>query len=347
MTSNPLAPIRHQDRDFFIADIFDNLPVKDDKASMEYPLFSLSIKPDLRDIEYKYNGASVKIQPNSNGLPTIFDKDVLLYCASLLMNEYNKTGVCPPKTVRISCHDFMVATNRAKDGNSYRLLKKSLERLAGALITTSIKTNGREQAAGFHMIDSYRIVESSRVKDRMVRLEIKLSDWFYNSILGKEVLTINKDYFRLKKPTDRRIYELARKHCGKDKSWKIGLDKLHFKTGSTAPERKFRYFINEIIKTQHIPDYKLSMQDDVVTFYSTAPLEAIDTDYVPDKSLIHDLRPDTLMKAKKMVETARLDFYALVEDFVHYNSEKGTDIENLDGLFIGFIKKKTKESPAL
>ena len=347
MPRSLLLDDRHKQQDFFIADIFDSTPFKDDMATMSYPTFTLSIKKDFRDLIYDDGVKSIKIQPNSNGLPTIFDKDVLLYCASLLMAEYNKTGVCPPRTIRISSHDLLVATNRQTNDKGYTLLKNALKRLSGVSITTNIKTNGIEQTEGFGFVDSYRIVKSSRVKDRMVRLEITLSKWLYNSILGKEVLTINRDYFRLRKPLERRIYELARKHCGKDKSWKIGLDKLHFKTGSTAPERKFRYFINEIIKTQHIPDYKLSMQDDVVTFYSTAPLEAIDTDYVPDKSLIHDLRPDTLMKAKKMVETARLDFYALVEDFVHYNSQKETDIENLDGLFIGFIKKKTKESTAL
>ena len=47
----PLLPERHPTRDFFIADIFDNLPVKDDVASMEHPFFTLSTKPDNRVLE--------------------------------------------------------------------------------------------------------------------------------------------------------------------------------------------------------------------------------------------------------------------------------------------------------
>ena len=82
-----LLPDRHPTRDFFVADIFDSLPFKDDMASMSYPIFSLSKKRDLRNLEYQNGDVSITIKPNTDGLPTIFDKDVLLYCGSLLMNE--------------------------------------------------------------------------------------------------------------------------------------------------------------------------------------------------------------------------------------------------------------------
>jgi hypothetical protein len=41
--ANALLPIRHPNRDFFICDIFDSMPgFRDDRASMEHPIFSLS-----------------------------------------------------------------------------------------------------------------------------------------------------------------------------------------------------------------------------------------------------------------------------------------------------------------
>ena len=52
----------------------------------------------------------------------------------------------------------------------------------------------------------------------MIALEIKLSDWFFNAVLADELLSINRDYFRLRKPLERRLYELARKHCGEQSS---------------------------------------------------------------------------------------------------------------------------------
>ncbi len=40
-------PDRHPIQDFFVADILD-WALKDDRHSMEHPMFSLSKKPDLR-----------------------------------------------------------------------------------------------------------------------------------------------------------------------------------------------------------------------------------------------------------------------------------------------------------
>jgi replication initiator protein A len=43
-----------------------------------------------------------------------------------------------------------------------------------------------------------------------------------------------------RKPIERRIYELVRKHCGDSQESRIGLPKLHLKIGTTAPLFKFR-----------------------------------------------------------------------------------------------------------
>ena len=48
----PLLPVRHPNADFFIADIFDSLPVKNDRHTMEHPFFALSTKPEVREVQY-------------------------------------------------------------------------------------------------------------------------------------------------------------------------------------------------------------------------------------------------------------------------------------------------------
>ena len=251
-----LLTLKHGNADLFIADIFDQTPFKNDLASMEHPVFTLAKKPDLREIQYKNGDKEIKISPHFRyGLPTIFDKDLLLYCASLLMSEVNK-GHTPPKTIRISPHDYFISTNRDTSGDSYRLFKKSLERLKGCSITTNIKTNGRYISEGFGVIDAWRVIESCKVKNRMVRIEVVVSDWFYNSIIGREILTINRDYFRLGKATERRLYEIARKHCGNQKQWSISLQNLFMKTGSSGTLRLFKSRFKTIILDNHIPDYK-------------------------------------------------------------------------------------------
>ena len=106
---------KHPNVDFFVADIFDQTPFKDDIASMEHPVFTLATKPDLRTIEYRNGNIEIDINPHFKlGLPTIFDKDLLLYSASLLMLEVN-AGRTPPRTIRISPHDFFISTNRHAD----------------------------------------------------------------------------------------------------------------------------------------------------------------------------------------------------------------------------------------
>src|SRR5260370_34575758 len=87
-TRSNLLPDRHPVRDFFIADILD-WALKDDRHSMEHPMFSLSKKPDKRIRRYEHNGISVTVTPSVLGLATIWDKDILLYCISVLMEGLN------------------------------------------------------------------------------------------------------------------------------------------------------------------------------------------------------------------------------------------------------------------
>lgn len=333
-----LLPDRYPTKDFFIADVFDNLPFKDDIASMEHPMFTLSKKRDLRTLEYKYNDTLISIRPTTDGLPNIFDKDVLLYCASILLGQLNKGNV-PSKTLRISSHDLLVATNRPTSGEGYTLLKKALDRLSGVKIKTNIKTNKRETTERFGLIDRYRIIESSRVKKRMVRLEITLSDWFYNSIVGREVLTINRDYFFLGKALERRLYEIARKHCGKSHEWSIGLGKLKSKTGSTSHLDKFRFFIREIEKEDHLPDYRLHLsKGDIVSFRPRKEFVGIED--------LPSISPDTLEKGRRITEQAGTgwDFGELHSQFSQ-SLLSGFKPEKVDGAFIGFVRKKVHSRP--
>lgn len=77
---------------------------------------------------------------------------------------------------------------------------------------------------------------------------------------------MSRDYFRLRKPVDRRVYELARKHCGEQDEWKISLDLLHKKTGASSHSREFKSMIRELVQNDHLPDYKVSLEDEMVIF---------------------------------------------------------------------------------
>lgn len=342
---------KHPKDDFFIADIFDNTPFKDDLVSMEHPVFTLSLKPDRRTIEYVNGNAKLKVYPSTEGLPTIMDKDFLMYCGSLLISNYNEglksdPNYLPPKTIRVSAHDYFKATQRDDSGNAYKLFAKTLVRLRSCTIETSIRTNGKKQLEGFGLIDKYYVVESCRVKNRMVALEVTLSDWYYNSILGFEMLSINTDYFLLRKPIERRLYEIARKHCGNQKNWSIGLDKLFEKSGSRDTKAKFKAALKKSIKDNDIPDYKYKLDsEEKVTVTKKGSIEKPKieglTAHEKAHQLLSKLRKQTIKNAKKIHEESYTDWslQEIAIQYVQYIENKSTP-RTLDGSFIGFLKNK-------
>ena len=333
----PLLPVHHPTRDFFACNIFDALTsFKDDMASMEHPVFSLSTKPDMRVMHYEHNGNTITIKPTSDGLPTIYDKDILLYCASYLMAAINK-GETPSRTIRFAAYDFFVSTNRLVDGRHYQLFKIALNRLRGTTINTNIKTGGLTIEEGFGLIDAWRAVKEDK-SGRVIAAEIRVSEWFYNAILANEVLTINQAYFRLRKPIERRLYEIARKHCGDAPAFKIGLDKLHKKMGTTAPIRKLRFQIRAIERTNHLPDYEIALADDVITFtnrnWKEPALEPLPVQRLEGPRL----KVATYEKAR--LTAPGWDIYALEQQWREWITKKGCTLKYPDAAFIGFCRKK-------
>ena len=267
-----LLPLRHPNRDFFLCDMFD-YAMKDDGASMEAPIFTLATKPDLSIWSWasKDGDRSVEVYPSVKGRATQHDKDVLIYVISQLTEGMNKNRPdAANRTVRFVVYDYLVTTNKSVSGDEYKRLQAALERLAGTRITTDIKTGGQRVKEGFGVIDSYSIVERAGNNDRMVALEITLSKWLYNAVQANEILTINRNYFRLRKPLERRLYELARKHCGHQATWTIGLQLLQEKSGSKSTLFEFRRAVREIIKADTLPDYRMALDadKDQVLFYS-------------------------------------------------------------------------------
>lgn len=165
-------------------------------------------------------------------------------------------------------------TNRVVGGRTYKDLKKALDRLAGTRITTNIQyTENKSESAGFGLIDSWHIVEEKKGRKEIGMIEVTLPEWLYAGIKKTQVLKISQDYFRIRKAMDRRVYEIARKHCGKQLEFKISIKKLYSKTGSTSTLRLFKFNIKQLTKTNDLPDYEISYDDnkDMVIFTNRNP----------------------------------------------------------------------------
>lgn len=257
---------RYEKGDFFIADGSDLPYFRDDMASMANPLFALKAG-DTRTIRYEQNQVKTEISANAEyGRATIFDKDIWIFAISKLM-QAKFEGKEINNAVEFSAEEFFQVTNRGRGGNQFVMFKEALNRLQGTNIETEIETGGQKSASGFGLLDGWEVTEESN-KKLPLRVIVELPNWLYRSVVSDEVLPISKEYFRLKKPIDRRIYEIARKYCGRQESWKIGLESLHQKTGATMIITRFRFAINSLVQANVLPDYiiEYDRKSDMVTF---------------------------------------------------------------------------------
>lgn len=335
MREKQLLPDRYPNGHLFMCDLGD-VALKDDTASMEHPIFALATKPDLNIKEYEHNGNTVRITPSVKGLATIHDKDILIFAISQIMEAKNR-GQPYSREISFDASDFLRFANRMTNGRGYEGLKDALTRLRGTTIETNIETGNEEQTEGFGLIESFRIRKTLN-DGRIVNWGVTLSEWLFNAIEEDEVLTIQKEYFRLRKPLERRIYEIARKHCGQQAKWTISLELLIKKSGSQTSKKKFKQMLQTIVEYDHLPDYRIGIiedrkEGDKVCFtnrntnkgQSTLPLFPM------------QLNPETLQKARKVAPN--WDVYYLEQQWRDWMNETGKHPEkSFDGAFLGFCK---------
>jgi len=324
-----LLPIRHPQKDFFILDIADVVP-KDDTASMEHPIFSLATKPDMRHLDYQTEKTRLKITPSFHGLPTIFDKDILIFCISQLMQLRNQ-GKPTGARVKFSAREMMIATNRRTGGVEYQRLEAAFQRLIGTTFQTNIKTGGKIETRVFNLVSEAGFVRHEE-SWRVDHCEVVLSDWIMRAIEAADVVTISPDYFRLRRPLERRLYEIARKHCGEQSRWHVGLEKLQAKTGSNAPLKRFRHNLKEIIEGDHTPFYQFELSDsDLVIVRPRQTKRRIANDLVLP-SWAED-------QARAIARDKGYDYHGLLHEWQEF-ARAGNPPDNAGAAFIGFCKQK-------
>ena len=264
----PAAPSRAIQPDFFVADIVD-ASFKDDRFTMEHPLFALKVG-DRRIRMYEHRGATLMIKPGHDGCATIHDKDIWIYCVSQLVEAINRGRYDVTGTVRFVAYDFLSATGRQTSGRGYKLLEDALCRLKGTVVQTNIVTGGIQEKHAFGLIESWHIRKSVDTIDSKDFVEVVLPAWLVRSVHAMQVLTLSKDYFAIRKPMNRRIYELARKHCGTQPRWNVSIEVLYKKCGGTGQISKFRAAIKKLTYANQLPGYSVTYdpKTDCATFYS-------------------------------------------------------------------------------
>ena len=243
--------------------LMGDLPLKDQRETMERPFFSLQKRKRVKPIEYSSPDGEtwVKIEAiPAYGMATIWDADILIWAASVL-NRMREQGVNDlPRTLRTTSYDLLRAIKRDTSGRAYQDLQAALQRLQTTSISTSIRASKRRTKAGFNWLDKWTL-EIDPETEQPRGMTITLSDWVYEGIMGeRSLLTMHPDYFLLSGGLERALYRIARKHAGNQRGgWTCRVEVLRDKTGSDSKPKEFNRMLRRVVDANHLPDYSLEM----------------------------------------------------------------------------------------
>jgi plasmid replication initiation protein len=245
--------------DFFIP-LMKDLPLKDQRETMERPFFSLQKRKRLKPIEYKSADGEVWVKVEAvpaYGMATIWDADILIWAASAL-NSAKARGVNDlPRELRTTAYDLLRSIRRDTGGKGYQELRAALDRLSTTTIFTSLRAK-RGRDSRFSWLDSWE-VEVDPITDKPIALKITLSNWVYEGMVNeKSLLTMHQDYFLITGGLERSLYRIARKHAGdQEGGWTCRVSLLHEKTGSDSAPKEFNRMLRKIVEADELPEYAL------------------------------------------------------------------------------------------
>jgi len=239
------------------------LPLRDQRETMERPFFSLSKRKRLKPIDYVSPDRKITVHVSANseyGLATIYDLDILIYCASVLIEHKRRGANDIPQTLHVVPYDMLKTLKREVGGRAYDLLGNALDRLQSTTVKTNIRSGDAVETT-FSWIDSH-----SQLKDRSgnVRgMRITLAKWFYDGVLMEGgVLAIDPAYFSLTGGRERWLYRVARKHAGGAGSdgFAISMPTLFEKSGAEGDYRRFKFEMTKIARENDLPGYALEIE---------------------------------------------------------------------------------------
>jgi plasmid replication initiation protein len=279
--SKRLPPRGDHQADLFAAN-FADIPIRDQRDTMERPFFSLAKKPRFTPIEYHVGDVWVEVSANPKfGIATIWDADILIW-ASTQITEALDRGQTPSRVVHFHPHNLLKSIRRATGGEHYLRLRAALERLTHTAVRTNIRAEGKKKAASFHWLESWTEVTDEKTGET-TGMTMTLPDWLFDGIFMKGgVLTIHEDYFLLTGGIERWLYRVARKHAGQQEfGWQFTMRQLYEKSGSTSRFSDFAIDVRKVIEADSLPEYTIVLHkneegDEIVHFMRREFLSVMD-----------------------------------------------------------------------
>ncbi len=262
MTAKRATPATQQIEMFlpYLAD----LPLRDQREMMERPFFSLAKSKRVKPIDYRSPDGKLWVHVSANpdyGMATIWDADILIYCASMLADMARRGLNDVPRKLHLMPYDLLRAIGRQPTGRAYELLGQALDRLVATTVKTNIRAENRREAT-FSWLDGWtQLVDEKTERSRGMTIE--LSNWFWEGVMMTGgVLSIDRAYFDITGGRERWLYKVARKHAGGagEAGFAISMPTLFEKSGAEGQYRRFKFEITKIAERDALPGYALSFE---------------------------------------------------------------------------------------
>lgn len=241
-----------------------DLPLRDQREMMERPFFSLAKSKRVKPIDYRSPDGKLWVHVSGNpdyGMATIWDADILIYCASMLADMARRGINDVPRKLHLMPYDLLRAIGRQPTGRAYELLGQALDRLVSTTVKTNIRAENRREAT-FSWLDGWtQLVDEKTERSRGMTIE--LSSWFWEGVMMTGgVLSIDRAYFDISGGRERWLYKVARKHAGGagEAGFAISMPTLFEKSGAEGQYRRFKFEIAKIAERDELPGYALSIE---------------------------------------------------------------------------------------
>ena len=240
--------------------------VRGERSVMDFPFFALSKVAVHKPLVYEQANVKIEIRPSATGIATMYDKEIILYIASLMAQEISRGGEVG-QDFTFTAHDFFRITGVARPSKrDYQRFTDALERLQGTQIKTNIRTGSQQDKGWFSWLAeaAANYVTLPNGEEQMRVVKVRLCAWLYRAIQRDgHIYSYHHDYFRLG-TIERRLYEIAHCHCDGE-AVEMPLEMLSAKVGSTASLSKFKQHLKEVESDDRLPEYEVSLKDVVPT----------------------------------------------------------------------------------
>ena len=255
--------------DLFVPFVTD-LPLRDQRETMERPFFSLAKRKRLKPIDYTSPDGStfVKVLPHSDyGMATIWDADILIWAASVITERKNRRENDISRKLSFQPYDLLRAIGRPTGGREYLRIREAMARLQSTVVVTNIRAKGKRKERQFGWIEGWTdLIDDETGQSR--GMTITVSEWFHEGVIMEGgVLAIDPKYFEITGGRERWLYRVARKHAGGADSlgFAVTIKTLFEKSGAEGSYRRFKFEMEKVVERNGLPEFFLAWEVDAKT----------------------------------------------------------------------------------